>query len=346
MHACAARNRTARTGSSHPPRRCRPPPERDRLSVALRNCDDSALMRAFHLAVFGILAAGLASAAGYLWAPLVSPKFEALHLSAPPIESRLIEPPLRIRPADLLAPTVRPLLPLHVAGTVHVVARRLDVVPAPRPVRVVAPQVPVPAPITATPAPVVAVAHQPPPPATPHHAAAPPTAAPKASLPPVVVKPPPPVEHEVQPVLPKPAPALGSPAPPAVLAPVPTPAPTPSPQPVPLPVTTTPDPPADASAQPATIAAPAAPAVPVTPPVATPPPATTATPPPATTTPAPVTQPPPPTTTTPTPTPAPRDGDDDEDDDSGHHHDSARPGWGCGDQNHDHTGPPGHSSPC
>jgi len=54
-------------------------------------------MRAFHLAVFGILAAGLASAAGYLWAPLVSPKFEALHLSAPPIESRLIEPPLRKR---------------------------------------------------------------------------------------------------------------------------------------------------------------------------------------------------------------------------------------------------------
>src|SRR5262245_38581705 len=157
MHACAARSRTARTGSSRPPRRCRPPPERNRLSVVLGNCDDSALMRPFLFAVFGILVAGLASAAGYLWAPLVSPTFEALHLSAPPIESRVIEPPLRIRPADLLAPAVRPLLPLHVAGTVHVVARRLDVVPAPRPVRVVAPQLPAAAPTAPTTAPVVAV---------------------------------------------------------------------------------------------------------------------------------------------------------------------------------------------
>ena len=80
-------------------------------------------MRPLRFAVFLVLVAGLLSAAGYLWAPLVSPQVDALHLSAPPIASRVIEPPLRIRPVDVLAPSVRELPPLHVTGSVHVVAR-------------------------------------------------------------------------------------------------------------------------------------------------------------------------------------------------------------------------------
>jgi hypothetical protein len=303
-------------------------------------------MRPLRFALFLVLIAALLSAAGYLWAPLVSPKFETLHLAAPPIESRVIEPPLRIRPADLLAPSVRRLLPLHVAGSVHVVARRLELTPAPPTVRIIAaPHLPAP-----TPAPVVAVAQHP----VAHHAAAQPVPAPKVAGPkvaapkasePQVVQPVAPAGHEVHPVLPKPAPTVGRPAPPAVVVPVPAPAPAPEPAPqAPLPVTTTPNPPADVAAQPATIAAaPAAPAVPAGP-SATPPAAvttpTTSPPPPTTTTGG------PPPTTTPGPTPPPGDGDDDDEDDDDH--DSGRPGWGCGDRNHDHTGPPNakHSSPC
>ena len=76
-------------------------------------------MRPFRFALFLALVAGLTSGAGYLWAPLVAPKVEGLHLSAPSIPSRIIEPPLRIRPVDLPVPSARRLLPMHVVGSVH-----------------------------------------------------------------------------------------------------------------------------------------------------------------------------------------------------------------------------------
>src|SRR5215831_15204913 len=94
-------------------------------------------MRPFRFALFLVLVAGLTSGAGYLWAPLVAPKVEAFHLSAPSIPSRIIEPPLRVRPVDLLVPSPRRLLPLHVVGSVHVVARRLVQAPAAPRARVV-----------------------------------------------------------------------------------------------------------------------------------------------------------------------------------------------------------------
>ena len=114
------------------------------------------------------------------------------------------------------------------------------------------------------------------------------------------------------------------PAPPDKPTPRP-PAPT-SPPPAPSPQPGTPTPPVTTPTTPA----PTTPASPAKGPVAT-----TTTPPPVVT--QPPVQPPPPTTG--------NDGDDD--DDNGHHGKGGndgqdKPGWGHGDQNHDHTGPKGH----
>jgi hypothetical protein len=182
-------------------------------------------MRPLRFALFVILVAGLTSGAGYLWAPLVAPKVESFHLSAPSIPSRIIEPPLRIRPVDLLVPSTRRLLPAHLAGSVHVVARRL--VPAPAAPRA---QVAVAAPAKP--------AASPPPVAVPavHHPAAPKftVAAPKAGAPvtPAVEVPAP--AHEPPPApapapSPVPAPVVSQPTLPAVVVPAPVPAPAPSP---------------------------------------------------------------------------------------------------------------------
>ena len=112
-----------------------------------------------------------------------------------------------------------------------------------------------------------------------------------------------------------------SPHKPTPRPPVPTsPPPAPSPQPgTPTPPVTTPTP---------TTPAPTTPASPAKGPVAA------ATPPPVVT--QPPAQPPPPTK-----------GDDDGDDDDGHHSKGGndgqgKPGWGHGDENHDHSGPKGH----
>ena len=170
-------------------------------------------MRPLRFAVFLVLVAGLLSAAGYLWAPLVSPQVDALHLSAPPIASRVIEPPLRIRPVDLLAPSVRELLPLHAAGSLHVIARRLEF-------KAVTPHVATHA-LVAAPQPLVSPPPPPPPPpAAPvvHRHAPPkiPVATPKLNAPaPAPLETPAPapaIEAE-----PAPAPVVSHPAPPALV---------------------------------------------------------------------------------------------------------------------------------
>ena len=282
-------------------------------------------MRPLRFAVFLVLIAGLLSAAGYLWAPLVSPQVEALHLSAPPIASRVIEPPLRIRPVDLLAPSVRELLPLHAAGSLHVIARRLDFTPV--------------MPHVATHALVAAPqqsAVSPPPPAPVVHHQAPakiPVAAPKLNAPaPAPLETPAPapaIEAE-----PAPAPVVSHPAPPAVVVPTPAPPPLPSLPAVAAPpavVTPVQAPPQAATIAPATAAPTTAPASAPTPaPASTPPPAAGPTPP----TPPAIVPPTPPTIVPPTPPTPPPVVDP-----------ASRPGWGCGDQNHDHTGPSNASQP-
>jgi hypothetical protein len=137
---------------------------------------------------------------------------------------------------------------------------------------------------------------------------------------------------------PKPSPGKPSGSPP----PSPTPTPTPSPSPTPSPPSTPPGGAATTTVTTTTRPAPSPPANPeptaaaAQPTKTTPPPST---PPPTKTT--------PPPSTPPTPTP-PRD--EEQDDDQGEHQgehqgqgqgqDQTRPGWGHGDENHTHTGPP------
>jgi hypothetical protein len=118
---------------------------------------------------------------------------------------------------------------------------------------------------------------------------------------------------------PPPKPAPKPPSPPTPPPAPPTPAPTPPPAPAP-----TPSPPSPAPAPPQS-----QPSVEAAPPVQTPPPVTTpAAPPPAA--PPPTSTPVPPTPPTP-PTPPPTS--------------DTRPGHGYGDENHQHTGPPGQTGP-
>jgi hypothetical protein len=156
-------------------------------------------------------------------------------------------------------------------------------------------------------------------PAVVHRAVAPP--APKVTAPKVVELPVPALH--VAPATPEPAP-VEKPAtlPEVEVVPAAAPAPAPAPATV-APAVVNPAPPAEPAPQPVTNA-PASPA-PVTTPAATPAPAA---PPPATV--------PPPVTPAPTPAPTPPPSED-----------KSRGGWGCGDKNHDHTGPAnGQSSPC
>ena len=118
-----------------------------------------------------------------------------------------------------------------------------------------------------------------------------------------------------------PTPVVTHPTPPPVVVPTPTPLPQPAPVPAAPVVVATPAP-AEAAPQ-------AAPIAPATPPAPTPTPAPSQTPPPSTV--------PPPTAPGPTPTPVPTPPPVTPD---------TRPGWGCGDKNHDHTGPAGQTSPC
>lgn len=270
-------------------------------------------MRALRFTLFCALCAGLLSAAGYLWAPLVSPNAGPIKF-APPLVRAAVITPFRIPPIDLRVNELGRVLP-HLVGGVHVVRVPVFVAAAP-----VAPPAsrPAPTPVVEQPAPAPAPATGPAPA-------------------PVISKPAPPkVKLKPTPVpVPVPAPSLPHVSiPPVVIAPAPkpTPAPAPIPQPTPAPAPVSPAPtPAPAAAggqaqvmEPPVTNAPAAP--PSTPP------ATAPTPPPAST-PPPVTQTPPPVTPTPPPAPEPE----------------SKPGWGCGDKNHAHTGPPGadpQDSPC
>src|SRR5438477_9957865 len=115
-------------------------------------------MRAFRFTVFLALSAGLLSAAGYLWAPLVSPKAAPLRLAAPLIRSQVITP-FHVAPVDFRVAPVR-LVPLRIVGTLHLQRPRVvapHVVPAPAPVIVVnRPAAPVTsAPVPSPPPPVV-----------------------------------------------------------------------------------------------------------------------------------------------------------------------------------------------
>src|SRR5437764_1305948 len=85
-------------------------------------------MRAFRFTVFLALSAGLLSAAGYLWAPLVSPKAAPLRLAAPLIRSQVITP-FHVAPVDLRVAPVR-LVPLRIVGTLHLQPARIVAPPA------------------------------------------------------------------------------------------------------------------------------------------------------------------------------------------------------------------------
>src|SRR5690348_5380979 len=76
-------------------------------------------MRALRFTLFCALCAGLLSAAGYLWAPLVSPKSTPIEFAAPLVRSAVITP-FRIPPVDLRVGLVRHLVP-HLARGVHLV---------------------------------------------------------------------------------------------------------------------------------------------------------------------------------------------------------------------------------
>src|SRR5690242_8272145 len=104
-------------------------------------------MRALRFTVFLALVAGLLSAAGYLWAPLVAPEVPPIQLAAPPVKAAVVIP-LRIPPVDLRLPPL-PVVPPHLGGSVRV--PRLRLVPQPAPVavapKVVAPKIVAPTPV-------------------------------------------------------------------------------------------------------------------------------------------------------------------------------------------------------
>lgn len=143
-----------------------------------------------------------------------------------------------------------------------------------------------------------------------------------------------PVPAPAPPPTPAPAPApTPTPAPTPIPAPAPTPAPSPSPAPAPTPApapvptlepnpspTATPTPPPP----PAPAPTPPAPAPPPTPAPTSPPPQSQQTPPPA------ELSSPPPVAPSSAPSDPPQQGNE-------------RPGWGHGDKNHEHTGPPGQN---
>src|SRR5437763_16628871 len=79
--------------------------------------------------VLGVVTlAGLSTAAGFLWAPLVSPQVGRLDLAAPEIRSRVIDPPLRVAPVDVVA---HHRVPTRVAGGAIIPRRDVVLTPAP-----------------------------------------------------------------------------------------------------------------------------------------------------------------------------------------------------------------------
>jgi hypothetical protein len=157
----------------------------------------------------------------------------------------------------------------------------------------------------------------------------------------------PPVRSTVKPVSPKPARTRHvAPSPAVVISSrsqpfiVETPSPTVRPTP---PRKPTPRPPVPTSPPPAPAPQPGTPTPPVTTPT-TPAPTTPASP---AKGPVAAATPPPVVTQPPAQPPPPTKGDDDGDDDDGHHGNGGndgqgKPGWGHGDENHDHSGPKGH----
>src|SRR5262245_10753173 len=269
-------------------------------------------MRPLRFSIFLAALLGMLSTAGYLWAPLVVPKARHLHLPQPTIRSSL--PPLRI--AVVQPPPAPPALhvPERVAGVGAVHLKQVGR-GAPTPAAVSAP------------ASQSEIAFKPP----AKHAMVKPSVshAPKASAPAApstqpVVHPAPASPPAVEKATPSPSPSAPSPsastratAPAAPIPPV-LPA-TPPPAAAAAPTVDTQPASAPPAAPPAPEPAPAVVSPPIIPPPATPPPPATTPPPPPATTPPPVTTPPP----APEPPPA-----------------ATKPGWGCGDQNHEHTGPP------
>jgi hypothetical protein len=263
-------------------------------------------MRPLRFTLFLAVLTGLVAAAGYLWAPLVGARSPHLRLLAPAL--RWDVPPLKV--TALAPPTPLALHPLPVRVEGSYLLNRPHPTTHEVKLRV------------ATPTAVRATAPTEPP-ATPvaQRRDLRPSIAPAATAPPVLPTLPQPVVRPVTPTpgVPIPLPVAPQPVVPAA-PPTPEPVP-PTPQPV-VPVT----PPGTGSAPPVIqpVAPPAPPApptpAPVPAPVSEPPPATTPTPPPTTT---PTPAPPPPA-----PAPAPE---------------QSRPGWGKGDPNHCHTGPPGKS---
>src|SRR5437763_14513309 len=251
MPACAGQNSQGRTGwwwrtARSPSRRA---PEA-RFPPSTRTATMVSGMRAFRFALFTALLAGLLSAAGYLWAPLVAPEVPQLRLAAPSIRSRVLEPPFRIPPVSLELGLPGHLLPAHVAGAFVVRRPHVPVAPRPAPVVVATPAV------------------TPQGPAVVHRTVAP-RVVPKPSPPAAVLLPVP-----TAPEAPA-APVVTHPSPPPVVV-VPT--PTPRPQPTPVPAA----PVVGATPAPAEAAPPAAPIAPATTPAPTPPPAPSQTPPPST----------------------------------------------------------------
>src|SRR5438067_1045913 len=147
MPACAGQNSQGRTGwwwrtARSPSRRA---PEA-RLPPSSRTATMVFGMRAFRFGLFTALLAGLLSAAGFLWAPLVAPEVPQLRLATPSIRSRVLEPPFRIPPVSLQLGLPGHLLPAHVAGAFVVRRPPVPVAPRPTPVVVATPTVAPPAP--------------------------------------------------------------------------------------------------------------------------------------------------------------------------------------------------------
>jgi hypothetical protein len=269
-------------------------------------------MRPLRLMRFLAVTVGLLSGAAYLWAPLVGPTSSRLHFAAPTLQWSVL--PLRITAASAANRSAPHRLPLRVEGS-FLVSRRH---PEPNQVAL---HLPTPTPIAA--AARVAVKR---PPRVAHIPGSRPTIAPAATALPTVPEPAVP-EPGVRPVTP--TPSVPIPLPPALQPSTPA---LPGTPPVPVPGSPTPQPavpatpPAAANAPP-----PIQPVVPSTPPATGPVPTPVSEPPPSPT-PTPITTTP--ITTPPTPPPAPEA--------------QTRPGRGCGDRNHVHTGPPGNpdATPC
>ena len=278
-------------------------------------------MRPLRFTLFLAVLAGLLSAAGYLWAPLVGPSAPQLRFSPPTLQWSVL--PLRITAVSLPNRAELRSLPLRVGGSFLLYRGQ----PEPNQVSLhlptptaVAAKLPVKQPAHA---PVAHIPADSQPSTTPAAAATP--AVPAVPAVPGPVVPPAPAVLPATPTPRLPIPLAPIPLPPALQPAAPATPPTPDPlSPPPQPALPATQPP---PANPPPALQPVAPA---TPPVPSPAP-----------TPTPVSEPPPPATSTQTPTtPAPTPPPTPEL--------QTRPGRGCGDHNHIHTGPPGNpaGSPC